>query len=165
MRKLLVVASVLAATQMAPALAADQTDCALIERAQKAFAAQLALSRSPDNGGSAQATWIAKDAVYQYALRDVGVSLRVEGRAVVTAHLRALANAAPVAGVESIRFFPTMEPDVVFVQYVLVPADGGERSSALAIIQMQGEQIVKFTQLNRTRQSLQALKATTEPVN
>jgi hypothetical protein len=165
MRKLLVIASALAATQFAPASAADQTANGVIERAEKAFASQLALTRAPDNGGSVQATWIAKDAIYQYALRDIGVSLRVEGRAAVSAHLRALADAAPGAGVENIRFFPTMEPDVVFVQYDVVPADGGERSSPLAIIQMQGEQIVKFTQLNRTPESLQALKATTEPIN
>lgn len=163
MRKLLVVAAALAAVQSLPVSAADQTATGVMERAEKAFASQLALLRTPSNGQNVQASWIAPDAVYQYALHGLSVSLRLEGRAAVTEHLRALAEAAPSAAVENIRFFPTMEPDVVFVQYDLVFADGtGKRSSPLASIQMRGEQIAKFSQLNRTPESLQALQATTE---
>jgi hypothetical protein len=158
MRKLVVIAAALAAIQALPVSAND-----VMQRAEKAFASQLALLRTPSNGQNVQASWIAPDAVYQYALRGLNVSLRLEGRPAVTAHLRALADAAPRAAVENIRFFPTLEADVVFVQYDLVLADGtGKRSSPLASIQMRGEQIAKFSQLNRTPESLQALQATSE---
>ena len=160
MRKLLVIAAALAATQLPPALAGDQAASGLIGRAEKAFASQLAQSHTSASGKDGEATWIAEDAVYQYALSGIEVSLRIQGRAAVTTYLRALADAAPNAAIENIRFFPTLEPELVFVQYDLVPADDvAKRTSPLAIIQMEGDQIVKFTQLNRTPQSLQALKA------
>jgi hypothetical protein len=166
MRKLLVTAAVLAVTQLSPLWAADRATDNLIERAEKAFASQLAQTHTTGRGEDADALWIAKDAVYQYALNGIGASLRLEGRAVITAHLSALADAAPSAAIESIRFFPTIEPDLVFVQYALVPVDGvGKRSNSLAIIQMRGDQIAKFTQLNRTPETLQALKALSGPVN
>ena len=83
----------------------------------------------------------------------------------MSTHLKALAEAAPRATLENMQFFPTLEPDVVFVQYDLVPADSAaKRSSALAIIQMHGDQIVKFTQLSRSN-SLQALKLPSAPAN
>lgn len=171
MRKLLVIIAAVAATQLSPVLAADQTADDLIERAEKAFASQLALTRASDSGQSEQASWLTHDVVYEYAqreyaLRGIDVNFRVKGRAAVTAHLQALADVAPDAIVENIRFFPTLEPDVVFVQYDLVaPDDFYKRSSTVATIQIRGDQIAKFTQLNRTPESLQAMKAPPQRIN
>jgi hypothetical protein len=166
MRKLLVTTAVFAVTQFSSLWAADRATDNLIERAEKAFASQLSQTYATGHSEDGEALWIAKDAVYQYALNGIGVSLHLEGRTTITAHLRALADATPSAAIEDIRFFPTSEPDLVFVQYVLVPTDGvGKRSSSLATIQMRGDQIAKFTQLNRTPETLQALKATNGPIN
>lgn len=165
MRKSLIIAAALAAIQSLPAAASD-----VMQRAEKAFGSQLALMRAPNNPHNPQLSWIGENAIYhyalhEYALRGIDVNLRIEGRAAVSAHLRALAEAAPRATVENMQFFPTLEPDVVFVQYDLVTAEyAAKRSSALVIIQMNGDQIVKFTQLSRS-DSLQALKLPSAAVN
>ena len=159
MKKLLVVIAAIAATQLSPALAIERD---VIERAQAAFGAQLAL----DCAANAQIDWVAEDAVYQYALSGVDVSVRMEGRAVVAAHLCALSAAAPDAIAENIHYSPTLHPEIVYVQYDLVPADGsGKRSKPLAIIQMRDNQIARFTQLSKSPESLEVLKATTGRIN
>jgi hypothetical protein len=128
----------------------------IIERAQTAFAAQLALDCGPDT----QMEWVAEDAVYQYALSGIDVNLRMEGRTVVAEHLCAMSDFAPEAIAQNIHYFPTLMPDLVYVQYDLVPTDGtSERSRPLAIIQMRADQIVKFTQLSRSPESLKVLTA------
>ena len=86
-------------------------------RAEEAFASQLTQSHASAGSKEAEAIWIADDAVYEYALSGTDISLRVQGRAAVTAYLRAPVDAAPSAAIENIRFFPTLEPDLVFVQY------------------------------------------------
>lgn len=157
MKKSLVIATLLAAYQTT-SVAAGETTGSVVQRAEKAFAAQLTLTRAASGVENAPPAWIAKDAVYQYALRGIDVTLRVEGRTAVAAHLRALAEAAPGALIENVHIYPTLEPEVVFVQYDLLPQDGvGKRTSPLAIIEMRGEQIVKFTQLSRSSESLRAL--------
>lgn len=159
MRKLLVIIAAIAATHLSPAFAIEMD---VIERAQAAFAAQLTLKCVP----GAQADWVAEDAVYQYALSGIDVSLRIEGRAAVAAHLCALSAADPNANVENVHYSPTLDPEVVFVQYERLPVDGvGERSGQLAIIQMRANQIARFTQLSRSPESLEALKATTGRIN
>jgi hypothetical protein len=40
----------------------------------------------------------------------------------------------------------------------------GERRPVVAIIEMRGDQIVNFTQLNGTRESLQALQAVSDGI-
>jgi hypothetical protein len=127
-----------------------------IERAQAAFAAQLALDCAP----GMQMHWVAEEAVYQYALSRVDVRLQVEGRASVAEHLCALSAVAPDAIVQNIHYFPTLKPDLVYVQYDLIPTDGTrERSRPLAIIEMQGDQIVRFTQLSRSPESMTVVNA------
>lgn len=161
MRKLLVAA--ISVTYLSSAFAADPAAEPVAARAKNAFVAQLAMQ-------DAHGTWIAEDAIYQYTLteyglRGHGVNLTVEGRQAVLAHLRALADGAPRANISNVYVFPTLEPDVVFVQYELRPVDGGKASMPLAIIQMRGNEIVKYTQLSRTPEILQALKANIAPVN
>ncbi len=153
MRKLLVACAALAVLQLSPALAAERD---VIERARLAFSEQLQLVCS-DNAGYG---WIAENAVYQYPLNGINVKLRVEGRDAVAAHLRALAEVAPDIRVENIHYYPTLKGNVVFVQYDRVSGGGtGERRPVVAIIEMDGDQIANFTQLNGTRESLQAMQA------
>lgn len=161
MRKLLIAA--VGVMQLTSSFAADPAAGTVVTRAKNAFAAQLAMQ---DPRGA----WIAEDAIYQYTLseyglRGSGVNLNVEGRQAVLAHLRALADSAPRASVANVYVFPTLEPDLVFVQYELKPADGSKTSMPLAIVQMRGNEIVKYTQLSRTPEILQALKANMTPVN
>lgn len=128
----------------------------VIERAQTAFAAQLAL----DCAAGTQAEWVADDAVYQYALSGIEVKLQVEGRANVAEHLCAMSAVAPEAIAQDIHYFPTLKPDLVYVQYDLIPTDGtGKHSRPLAIIQMQDDQIIRFTQLSRSPESLTVVNA------
>ena len=127
-----------------------------LERAQAAFGAQLAL----DCSSNTQMSWVAEDAVYQYSLSNINVKLSVEGYADVTTHLCALAAFAPVASAENIRYFPTLDPEIVYVQYDLVATDGsGNLSRQLAIVELQGTQIARFTQLSRSPESLKVLRA------
>lgn len=163
MRKLLVLCAALGVTHLSSALAADPASNDVVARAKEAFTAQLTLQ-------DPQTPWVAEDAVYQYTLteyglRGSGVNVRVEGRPAVLAHLRALADSAPKATISNLYVFPTLESDLVFVQYLLTPADGGKPTMPLAIIEMRGKEIVKYTQLNRTPEMLQALKATVTPIN
>ena len=159
MKKLLVIIAAIAATHLSPAFAIEMD---VIERAQAAFAAQLALKCVP----SAQADWVAEDAVYQYALSGIDVSLRIEGRAAVAAHLCALSAADPNANVDNVHYSPTLDPEVVFVQYEQVPVDAAAtRTNTLAIIEMRGNQITNFTQLNRSPESLQIVQAATRGKN
>lgn len=144
-------------------LAADRLTDDVVKRAREAFNAQLAM-RDP------QAPWVAEDAVYQYALteyglRGSGVNVRVEGRPAVLAYLRALADNAPKATISNLYVFPTLEPDLVFVQYQRTPADGSKPSMPLAIIEMRGKEIARYTQLGRSPEILQALKTGIAPGN
>jgi len=153
MRKLFVALAALAVLQLSPALAAERD---VIERARLAFSEQLQLVCS----AAGEYDWIAENAVYQYPLHDINVKLRVEGRDAVAAHLRAVADVSPDIRVENIRYYPTLKHDVVFVQYDRVSVDGiGERRPIVAIIEMDGDRIANFTQLNGTRESIQAVKA------
>jgi hypothetical protein len=159
MKKLFVMIATVAATQMSPAFAMERD---VIARAQAAFDAQLALRCAADT----RIDWLAEDAVYQYALTGIDVSLRMQGRGVVAEHLCAIAAVAPDAKVENVHYFPTLHPDIVYVQYDLVPADAdAERSKPLAVIQMRDEKIASFTQLSKSPQSLQVLKAATGHFN
>ena len=159
MKKLLVIIATIAATQLSPAFAIERD---VIERAQAAFDAQLALDCVPN----AQNDWVAEDAVYQYALSGIDVSLRMQGRAVIAEHLCALSVFSRGAIAENIHYFPTLHPEIVYVQYDLIPANGsGKRSKPLAIIQMRDTQIARFTQLSKSPESLEVLKATTGNIN
>lgn len=88
MKMLLVIIATIAATQLSPAFATERD---VIERAQAAFDAQLALDCVPNS----QIDWVAEDAVYQYALSGIDMSLRMVGRAVIAEHLCALSAVAP----------------------------------------------------------------------
>ena len=159
MKMLLVIIATIAATQLSPAFATERD---VIERAQAAFDAQLALDCVPNS----QIDWVAEDAVYQYALSGIDMSLRMEGRAVIAEPLCALSAVAPAAVAENMHYFPTLHPDMVYVQYDLVPIDGiGKRTSPLAIIQMRDNQIARFTQLSKSPESLDVLKATAGRIN
>jgi hypothetical protein len=159
MRALLFVIATIAALNTSPASAVQKD---VIERASLAFTEQLELSCTP----GAEPEWIAEDAVYKYALSSLYVWLRVEGREAVAAHLCGLSAVAPAAEVENIQYIPTPDREVVFVHYDLVPTDGsGERKSPLAMIEMRGNQIVNFTQLSRSPQSLNVLQAATGGMN
>ncbi len=154
MRKLLIVFATLAVMQIYPASAVERD---VIERARLAFSEQLELASST----SVDFEWIAEDAVYQYPLNDINVKLRVEGRDAIAAHLRALIDVAPHAEVGNIQYFPTLDRDMVFVRYDLIPAGGGELRSTVAIITMRGDQIAALTQLNRSAQNLEVLNKAT----
>lgn len=157
MRKLFIIipaliASIIAA-QSSPEFASEEE---MLERTRAAFDTQLNLTCVR----GMQADWIAEDAVYQYALSGIDVNLRVEGRAGIKEHLCALESTAPDATAENMRYSHTLNPDMVYVQYDLVLTDGsGKRSSALAIIEMRGNQIVQFRQLNRSPGNLVVLEA------
>ena len=155
MRKLMIVFAAVAAMQLSPAFAIERD---VIDRAKLAFSAQLEMTSSAIGGFD----WIAEDAVYQYPLNDINVKLRVEGRDAIARHLRALSAIKSNVDAESIHYYPTLDPNVVFVQYYLVPADGnGERRNTIAIIEMRDNQIANFTQLNRSTDSLQVLNQAT----
>ena len=154
MRKLLVAIAAIMAVQISPSFAVERD---VIERAKVAFSEQLELTSST----SGDFEWIAEDAVYQYPLNNINVKLRVEGRDAIGAHLRALFDVAPDAEVEKVGYYPTLDPNVVFVRYDILSADGrGERRSTAAIITMRGDQIVEFMQLNQTAQTLEVLNMT-----
>ena len=156
MRKLFVGLAVLAAVHLSPAFATERD---VIQRAKLAFSEQLELVSSV----SGEYEWIAENAVYQYPLYDINVKLRVEGRDAVSAHLRAVAAVAPNMQVENISYYPTLDRNVVFVQYDRVSRDGtDERRRIVAIMEMRGDQIVSFTQLNTTRESLQAMQTVSD---
>ena len=98
--------------------------------------------------------------MYQYALSGIDVKLQVEGRANVAEHLCAMSAVAPAAIAQDVHYYPTLKPDLVYVQYDLVSTDGtGRHSRPLAIIQMQDDQIISFTQLSRSPESLTAVNA------
>lgn len=133
-----------------------------IERAKDAFTRQLELNCTTD----AQREWITEDAVYQYALSNIHVKLRVEGRAAIAEHLCAISESGPRAQVQNIRYFPTLHQNIVYVQYDLVSADGIKQPvSPLAIIEMRGNQIINFTQLSRSPESLKVLQAAATGMN
>jgi len=158
MKKTLVAFAALAAIQLSPVFAAERD---VIERARLAFSEQLQSACS----ASGEYEWLAENAVYQYPLQDINVKLRVEGRDAVAKHLRAVSEIAPGTGVENVRYFPTLDQNVVFVQYDRVShGERGERRPVVAIIEMRGDQIVNLTQLNGTRESLQALQAVSDGI-
>ena len=155
MRKLMIVFAAVAAMQLSTAFAIERD---VIDRAKLAFSEQLEMTSSTIGDFD----WIAEDAVYQYPLGDINVKLRVEGRDAIARHLRALSAIKSNVDAESIRYYPTLDPNVVFVQYFFVPADGnGERRNTIVIIEMRDDKIANFTQLNRSADSLQVLNKTT----
>ena len=155
MKKLMIVLAAVAAMQSSPAFAIERD---VIDRAKLAFSEQLAMTTLTVGDFD----WIAEDAVYQYPLNDINVKVRVEGRDAIARHLRALSAIRSMSDAESIQYYPTLDPNVVFVQYYLVPDEGnGERRNNIAIIEMRNDQIVAFTQLNRSADSLQVLNNTT----
>ena len=155
MKKLMIVFAAVAAMQLSTAFAIERD---VIDRAKLAFSEQLEMTSSTIGDFD----WIAEDAVYQYPLDGINVKLRVEGRDAIARHLRALSAIKSNVDAESIRYYPTLDPNVVFVQYFLVPADGiGERRNTIAIIEMRDDKIANFTQLNRSADSLKVLKKTT----
>ena len=155
MKNLIIAFTALSAFQMSSVMAAERD---VIDRARVAFDDQLQLSCSV--GG--EYDWIADNAVYQYPLHDINVKLRVEGRDAVAEHLRALAEIEPSVAIENISFYPTLKPDVVFVRYEVVKTDSAEkRRPVVAIIEMRGNQIAGFTQLNSTDANLQVMQAAT----
>lgn len=155
MRKLMIVFAAIAAMQISTVFAIEKD---VIDRAKLAFSEQLEMTGS----AISDFDWIAEDAVYQYPLNDINVKIRVEGRDAIARHLRALSAIKSNLDAESIRYYPTLDPNVVFVQYYLVPADGnGERHNTIAIIEMRDKQIANFTQLNRSTESLQVLNQAT----
>lgn len=130
----------------------------VMERAKLAFSEQLQVTSAM----SCDFEWIAADAVYQYPLGDINVKLRVEGRDAVAAHLRAASEIALDSKVENISYFPTLDSNIVFVQYDLVFVDvSGERRRMVAIIEMRDDQIARFTQLNGAPEALQVLNKAT----
>lgn len=130
----------------------------VIERAKLAFSEQLRLTSS----SSSAFEWIAEDAVYQYPLSNINVKLRVEGRDAISEHLRALVDVSPNTDVANIEYFPTLNRDVVFVRYDLLSAeDGSNLRSTMVIITMRDDQIVEFTQLNQSAQTLEVLNKST----
>jgi hypothetical protein len=159
MKTLLFVITTVVALNTSPA-SAIQRDT--IERAKDAFTEQL----DQNCASSATPEWIAEDAVYEYALSNINVRLRLEGRTAITEHLCAISESAPASSVRNIRYFPTLHDNIVYVQYDLVSDDGIKQSvSPMAIIEMHGDQIVKFTQLSRSAQSLKALQTNSEGKN
>jgi hypothetical protein len=90
----------------------------------------------------------------------------MQGRAVIAEHLCALSAVAPHAIAQNFRYFPTLNPEIVYVQYDLVTADGiGGRTSPLVVIEMRAGQIARFTQLSKSPESLKALETTTGRFN
>ncbi|MGD2140580.1 MAG: hypothetical protein PVH25_09305 [Burkholderiales bacterium] len=154
MKKLFALFVLITAGYVAPALAVPND---VIDRAQTAFTEQLSL----DCTSNAPRDWVAKDAVYQYVLSDIYLRLSVEGRDAVAEHLCALSDGKSGGNViQDIHYYPTLDPEVVFVQYEMVPVDGfGKRANQLAIIRMRNNQIARFTQLNRSPESLKVLTA------
>jgi hypothetical protein len=154
MRAILFAIASIAIAQIPQAFAVERDS---IERTQAAFDAQLTLACDQ----SSQAEWVAEDAVYQYALTGIDTSLRVEGRAAIKAHLCALSAVGSDVIAENIHYYPTLDPEMVYVQYDVVPIDGiGENSREVAaVIQMRADQIVRFTQLSRSAESLDVLEA------
>lgn len=158
MRKTLVSFAALAAIQLSPVYAVERD---VIDRAKLAFSEQLQLTCSE----SGEYEWIAENAVYQYPLDDINVKLRVEGRDAIAKHLRAVSEIAPGPGVENIGYYRTLDSNVVFVQYDRMShGESGERRPVVAIIEMRGDQIVNFTQLNSTRESLEAVQAVSDGI-
>jgi len=159
MRKLLVVFAALAAIHLSPAFSAERD---VIDRAKLAFSDQLQLICS-DTG---EYDWIAENAVYQYPLHDIHLKLRVEGRDAISRHLRALSEVAPKTAVEDVTYYPTLDSDIVFVQYDLVSGEGrNERRRVAGIIEMHGDQIASFIQLNSTRENLKVMQTVPARVN
>jgi hypothetical protein len=159
MKHLLVVIGTIVATLSSPAyaVAADA-----VKGAQVAFAKQLGFNCVSGEGTD----WIAEDAIYQYALNRVDIRLHVEGRKAIADYLCALSESAQTTKVANVHFYPTLNPEKVFVQYELVPVDGiGERRGAMAIIEMRDHRIAGLTQLSRSPGSLKVLEATTKRIN
>ncbi len=158
MRKPLIALAILVAIQSAPVFAAERD---VMDRARLAFSEQLQLACSE----SGEFDWVAENAVYQFPLNDINVKLRVEGRDAVAKHLRAVSEIALGTDVENVRYYPTLDRNIVFVQYERVSrGENGERRPIVAIIEMRGDQIVEFTQLNGTRESLQAVQAISDGI-
>jgi len=159
MRKLLIAFAALAAVQLSPAFSAERD---VVDRAKIAFSDQLQLIAS-DTG---EYDWITENAVYQYPLHDINVKLRVEGRDAISRHLRALSEIAPNTTVEDVSYYPTLDSDTVFVQYDLVSGEErNERRRVAGIIEMHGDKIAAFMQLNGTRENLKVMQAGPATVN
>jgi len=94
------------------------------------------------------------------------LKLRVEGRDAISRHLRALSEVAPKTAVEDVTYYPTLDSDIVFVQYDLVSGEGrNERRRVAGIIEMHGDQIASFIQLNSTRENLKVMQTVPARVN
>jgi ketosteroid isomerase-like protein len=159
MRKLLIAFVALAAIQLSPAFSAERD---VVDRAKLAFSDQLQLICS-DTG---EYDWIAENAIYQYPLHDINVKLRVEGRDAISRHLRALSEVTPNATVENVTYYSTLDSDIVLVQYDLVSGEGrNERRRVAGIIEMHGDQIAGFMQLNGTRENLKVMQTVPATVN
>jgi len=173
MNKLLVLVAAIAAAYVSPGIAGGQANAVepavqvealsqqsdVIARAERAFAAQLAVGSSPAAADSAHSSWIAEEAVYEYSLGRPFVALKLEGRAAIVEHL--LASVTQDADFTNVRFFPTPDPNIVFVQYEVTARDAatGEQRTrrAIAQIDMKGEQIAKLREFSKSQDVLGAL--------
>lgn len=184
MNKLLAIATSLATAYLsAPTLAApvqvaaspveavapSHGDATGIARAKKAFGAYLTAWASPEVTRDAGFEGISQDAVFEYALARQGWTAKVEGKTAILEHLRGLAKIASNWKFSNVHFFPTLDPNVVFVQYEatahLSATGQALRHKSIAVVEMTGDQIARMRELSNSQRLLEPVLADKRRLN
>jgi len=151
------------------AVAPSSGDGAAIARAKKAFAGYLAAWASPEVRFGRGFDGVSEDTVFEYALARQGWTAKIEGKTAIVDHLRDLAKIASNWKFSNVHFFPTLDPNVVFVQYEATADLIGNRQALrhtyIAEVEMTGDRMAHMRELSNSQQLLDAVFAGERRVN
>ncbi len=116
----------------------------LIARATVAFHGQAASLTSAQR--ETQSRWLTDDAAYEYSAPAEAILLSWHGESAIHQHLRHRADEGESIESSNAMFFPTNDPNIVFVQYEV---SGTRARLVVALIEMRGSEIVKIREFAR----------------
>ena len=126
--------------------AADMADGSadLIARATVAFHGQAASLTSPQR--ETQISWFTEDAAYEYSAPAEAILLSWHGEFAIHQHLRHRADQGDTVEASNVMFFPTNDPNTVFVQYEV---SGTRARPVVVLMEMRGSQIARIREFAR----------------
>jgi hypothetical protein len=116
----------------------------LIARATVAFQGQTASLTSLQR--ETHSKWFAEDASYEYSVPAEAILLSWHGESAIHQHLRHRADQGESIESSNVMFFPTNDPNIVFVQYEI---SGTRARPVVALMEMRGSEIVKIREFAR----------------
>ncbi len=150
-------------------VAMQEAELALIGRARKAFGTYLAAWSSLEAQSRALSKVLTEDAVFEFRIARPDWSFKIEGEDAVVAHLGNLNAAASNWTFSNVHYFPTLDRNVVFVQYdarfTRTASGQVELQKHVSSIEMKDERIAHVREFADSRWILDSLTGERHPRN